>query len=169
MLGVNMRQRLSLLYLSGKKLVKIPKLLGRQTYTCSGVRATAAGQGVGKLSGIHITAFVSIVSVVTFVADIRRLFDPAAMLWLVGWAEFSAFDDSALDTRYAALHICANVMLVTGSRKSAITAEIKGCGDNCTVCFDLSGNGGRVSADSRRNLFEGFAGSDSGFNGNSVR
>ena len=168
MLGVNVRQRLSLFYLSGKKLVEILQLIGRQTYSCSGIRATAAGQGVGKLSGIHITAFVTIISVITLVADIGRLFDPAAVLRLVGRTEFSAFYDPAFDAGNAAFHIRTKIMLVTGTCISAIAAEVKGRRNNGTICFDLSGDRGRISVNLRGDFFESLAGSDPGFDGNSV-
>ena len=163
-----MRQRLSFFYLSRKKTVKIPDLLRRQTYSCSGIRAPTAGQGIGKFSGIHITAFVTIVTVVTSVADIRRLFDTAAVLWFVDWAEFGAFDDSAFNTRNAPLRIRTNVVPMARTCVSAITAKVEGCGYESSVCFDFSGNGGRISVDFQGDLFKGFACGDSGFNGNSV-
>jgi hypothetical protein len=163
-----MRQRLSFFYLSRKKTVKIPDLLRRQTYSCSGIRAPTAGQGIGKFSGIHITAFVTIVTVVTSVADIRWLFDTTAVLWFVDWAEFGAFDDSAFNTRNVALLIRTNVVLMTRACISAIAAKVESCGYDGSVCFDFSGNGGRISVDFQGNLFEGFTCGDSGFNGNSV-
>ena len=163
-----MRQRLSFFYLSRKKTVKIPDLLRRQTYSCSGIRAPTAGQGIGKFSGIHITAFVTIVTVVTSVADIRRLFDTAAVLRFVDRAEFGAFDDSAFNTRNAALLIRTNVVPMARTRISAIAAKVESCGYESSVCFDFSGNGGRISVDFQGDLFKGFACGDSGFNGNSV-
>ena len=143
-------------------------MLGRQAYSCSGIRATAAGQGVGKLSGIHITAFITIVSVITLVADIGRLFDPAAVLRLVGRTEFSAFYDPAFDAGNAAFHIRTKIMLVTGTCISAITAEVKGRRNNGAVCFDFSGDRSRISVNLGGDFFERLTGSDSGFNGNSV-
>lgn len=163
-----MRQRLSFFYLSGKKVVKIADLLRRQTYSCSGIRSPTVGQGIGKFSGIHITAFVTIVTVVTSVADIRRLFDTAAVLRFVDWAEFGAFDDSAFNTRNAALLIRTNVVPMARTCVSAIAAKVESCGYDGSVCFDFSGNCGRISVDFQGDLFKGFACGDSGFNGNSV-